>query len=178
MVIASLYHVWAGSHNAWVKTEDEEPQFIRKAVDLCAGHPAMLAWYLYDELPLSMLSRMDRRRKFMAEVDPDHPTMGCVCQVDEMRDFLPSFDVVGSDPYPIGREQIKAHPISMVSEWTSKTRRGTFGIRAMWQIPQMFDWDWFCSGGNPKFPTYDEFFLSRAERFAGEVRARIQKYYR
>ena len=27
----------------------------------------------------------------------------------------------------------------------------------MWQIPQMFDWSWYCSGGSPKFPTYDEF---------------------
>jgi hypothetical protein len=27
----------------------------------------------------------------------------------------------------------------------------------MWQIPQMFDWDWFCKADNPKFPTYDEF---------------------
>ena len=136
MVIASLYHVWAGSHNAWVKTEDEEPQFIRKAVELCASHPAMLAWYLADELPLSMLPRMARRQKLMETLDPDHQTLCCVCQVDEMRDFLPTFDVVGSDPYPIGREQIKAHPISMAADWTRRTRRATFGIRAMWQIPQ------------------------------------------
>ena len=157
MVIASLYHVWAGTKGSWVKTETDEEPYIRRAVESFANHPAMLAWYLYDELPASMLPRMDRRRKFMAKVDPDHPSLGCVCQVDEMREYLPSFDVVGSDPYPIGREQIKAHPISMAADWTRKTRKGTFGVRAMWQIPQMFDWEWFCKGGNPKFPTYEEF---------------------
>ena len=157
MVIASLYHVWAGTKNAWVRKESDEEPYIRKAVESFANHPAMLAWYLYDELPASMLPRMERRRKFMAEVDPDHPALGCVCLVDEMRDYMPSFDVVGSDPYPIGREQIKALPISLAADWTRKTRQGTFGLRAMWQIPQMFDWDWFCKAGNPKFPTYDEF---------------------
>ena len=156
-VIASLYHAWAGTKNAWVKTAAEEEGFIRKAVELCASHPAMLAWYLADELPLSMLPRMARRKKLMETLDPDHPTLCCICQIDEMRDFLPTFDVVGSDPYPIGREQIKAHPISMAADWTRRTRRATFGVRAMWQIPQMFDWDWFCKAGNPKFPTEDEF---------------------
>ena len=157
MVIASVYHVWAGTRNAWVKRESEEEPFLRQAAKLCANHPAMLAWYLYDELPASMLPRMDRRRRLMAEIDPEHPTLGCICQVDEMRDYLPTCDVVGSDPYPIGREHIKAHPISMVRDWTRRTREGTFGARAMWQIPQMFDWAWFSKGGTPKFPTRDEF---------------------
>ena len=157
MVIASLYNVWAGTKRAWVTSEADEEPFIRKAVELCADHPAMLAWYLADELPLSMLPRMAKRRELMERLDPDHPTMCCVCQVDEMRDFMPAFDIVGSDPYPIGREQIKAHPISMAADWTRRTRAATFGARAMWQIPQMFDWDWFCRAGNPKFPTRDEF---------------------
>lgn len=157
MVIASLYHVWAGTRSAWVKAEAEEEPFLRKAAALCADHPALLAWYLYDELPAAMLPRMAKRLKLMWKIDPDHPTLGCVCSVDEMRDYVPTFDVVGSDPYPIGREQIKALPISLAADWTRKTRRGTFGARAMWQIPQMFDWDWFRKEGNPKFPTYDEF---------------------
>ena len=157
MVIASVYHVWAGTRSAWVKREADEEPFLRKAAELCASHPAMLAWYLYDELPVSMLPRMDRRRRLMAEIDPEHPTFGCVCQIDEMREYLPTFDVVGSDPYPIGREHIKVHPISMAGDWTRRTREGTFGARAMWQIPQMFDWDWYSKGGTPTFPTYDEF---------------------
>ena len=157
MVIASVYHVWARTRNAWVKSEEEEEPFLRQAAALCASHPAMLAWYLYDELPTAMLPRMVKRQCLMREIDPDHPTLGCVCSVDEMRDYMPTFDVVGSDPYPIGREQIKALPISLAADWTRKTRRGTFGARAMWQIPQMFDWDWFRKEGNPKFPTYDEF---------------------
>ena len=157
MVIASVYHVWAGTQNAWVKKESEEEPFLRQAAELCANHPALLAWYLYDELPTSMLPRMDRRRRLMAEIDPEHPTFGCVCQIDEMKDYLPTFDVVGSDPYPIGREHIKAHPISMAGDWTRRTREGTFGARAMWQIPQMFDWAWYSKGGIPKFPTRDEF---------------------
>ena len=157
MVIASLYHAWAGMKSAWVRTEAEEEPFIRKIVDMCANHPATLAWYLYDELPASMLARLERRQKLMERLDPGHPTMGCVCQVDEMRDYLPTFDVVGSDPYPIGREHIKALPISMAGDWTRRTRDGVFRARAMWQIPQMFDWCWYSKGGTPKFPTYDEF---------------------
>ena len=157
MVIASVYHVWAGTRSAWVKREADEEPFLRKAAELCVHHPALLAWYLYDELPASMLRRMDKRRRLMAEIDPEHPTFGCVCQVDEMREYLPTFDVVGSDPYPIGREHIKAHPISMAGDWTRRTREGTFGVRAMWQIPQMFDWNWYSKGGTPKFPTYEEF---------------------
>ena len=49
--------------------------------------------------------------------------------------YLPAFDVASADPYPISRD-----PISMVSDWTEHVRKGTKGRRAIWMIPQIFDY--------------------------------------
>ena len=157
MLIASVYKVWAGRRTAWVKSEADEQPYLHRVMSQFRDHPALLAWYIGDELPAAMIPRMAVRQTFMAAEDPDHPTYFCNCNIDEMRDFLPGYDVVGSDPYPIGREQIKALPISLAAEWTRETRMRSLGVRPMWQIPQAFDWAWFGNGENPKFPTHEEF---------------------
>ena len=76
--------------------------------------------------------------------------------VEDIRSHLPSFDVIGSDPYPIC--QTGDPPISQVMEHTRITRRGVFGARAMWQIPQAFDWGAYRVKDKDKTrpPTFDE----------------------
>ena len=52
-------------------------------------------------------------------------------------------------------------PISLVTDWTRRTRKGVMGARALWQVPQMFDWAYYRrkSGGSLeglRFPTREE----------------------
>ena len=119
-------------------------------------HPALLAWYLNDERPISERDALARARTFAELHDPDHPGWIAIYQYYEVRSYLPTFDVVGTDPYPLYR-----NPIGMVTKWTRATRDGLMGLKPMWQIPQVFDKGAYASN-RKNFPdachppTYDD----------------------
>jgi len=104
---------------------------IRQIMEPLQDHPAVLAWYMNDEL--SCFDALREHRDFIARVDPDHPAYSVQYQIEDMRDYMGTFDVIGTDPYPV-----PGKPIGMVTEWTEKTRRATFGA-PMWQVTQIFD---------------------------------------
>ena len=135
-VIYSVKDVFSGTHWApkGVNTEADEVTYITVRVSKFKDHPALLAWYLNDELPLSMLSRLSARRDLMERLDPGHPGWVVLYQYSQIADYMPSFDVIGTDPYPIPR------PAAMASTWTRATRAGTMGLKPLWQVPQAFDW--------------------------------------
>jgi len=136
-VIYSIKDLYAGS--SWspkfIKTEaDEEPK-VRETVRQFRDHPALLAWYLNDELPQQYMRRLEAHQRWVEEEDPHHPTWVVLFQVREVGDYIRSFDVIGSDPYPIGRQ-----PASMAAEWTIETSRQVESARPLWQVPQAHNW--------------------------------------
>ncbi|MCY3022852.1 MAG: hypothetical protein NTW87_28055 [Planctomycetota bacterium] len=136
-VIYSVKDYYAGATHCSksIKTEaDEEPK-VREAVRQFRDHPALLAWYLNDELPQPYMPRLEAHQRWVEEDDPHHPTWAVLFQVREIGDYLRTFDVIGSDPYPIGR-----HPASMAAEWTIETFRQVECSRPMWQVPQAHNW--------------------------------------
>jgi hypothetical protein len=134
--------------------EDEEPK-IRERVRAFRDHPALLAWYLNDELPQSFMPQLNAHQRFVEEEDPDHPTWVVLYQYREVNDYRDSFDVIGTDPYPIGRG-----PASDAGRWTAETFRQVHGSRPLWQVPQVFNWANYRSVTAPsdqhRTPTFDE----------------------
>ena len=118
-------------------------------------HPALLAWYLNDERPIAERAQLTAAHDFAAAHDPDHPGWIAIYQHGEVRDYLPTSDVIGTDPYPLYR-----WPIGMVSEWTRDTRKGLMDLKPMWQIPQVFDKGAYPSNrkipGICRPPTFDD----------------------
>ena len=139
-----------------VTNETAETAYAARRIREFKDHPALLAWYVNDELGLDWLKRLATRRDLCERLDPDHPTYVAHYMVEDIRGHLPSFDVIGSDPYPIC--QTGDPPISQVMEHTRITRKGVFGARAMWQIPQAFDWGAYRVKDKAKTrpPTFDE----------------------
>ena len=136
-VIYSIKDWYYGSHYCPKdirSVEDEEPK-IRERIRAFRDHPALLAWYLNDELPQSFLPQLKAHQRFVEEEDPDHPTWVVLYQYREVGDYVESFDVIGTDPYPIGRA-----PASDAADWTAETRRQVRGARPLWQVPQVFNW--------------------------------------
>ena len=142
-VIYSLKDYYAGTkfcpHS--IKTPDDERPAIEEAVKRFRGHPALLAWYLNDELPPSMVDRLSRHQRWLEELDPDHPTWVVLYQVRDLRRYLSTFDILGTDPYPLPN-----HPIRRALDWTRMTRSAVFGKRAIWQVPQIFDYAAYRKG--------------------------------
>lgn len=118
-----------------IKSEADEKPFVEGKVTAFRDHPALLAWYINDELGLELLPRLTERQDQVAALDPGHPTWVVLYQVGEVGKYLPTFDVIGTDPYPI-----PSGAPSITGEWTRKTVAGVAGARPVWQVPQVFNW--------------------------------------
>lgn len=136
-VIFSIKDFYAGSSYCpkFIKTQADEEMAVRNRVRQHRNHPALLAWYLNDELPLSYMSRLNAHQKWVEEEDPNHPTWVVLYQVGDVTKYIRSFDVIGTDPYPIP----KSSP-SMAADWTRKTLVNVARGRPVWMVPQVFNW--------------------------------------
>ena len=157
-VIYSVKDVYAGAKHTpkSVTSEDAADSYVQAKVDAFKDHPGLLAWYVNDELVGDGWHGMlTHRRDFLERADPDHPTWAVIYQLQFLREITPTFDVIGTDPYPVPDKSL-----SMVTDWTRKTDRAYFGLRPMWQVPQAFDWGGYRTEhpGSPqnRMPTVDE----------------------
>ena len=158
MVIYSVKDAYVGASKAPASVTDKESAdaWVQGKVDEFKDHPGLLAWYVNDELADDeWFEALASRRDFLKRADPDHPAWAVVYQLQFLRELTPTFDVIGTDPYPVPNK-----PLSMVTDWTLRTDRAFFGRRAVWQVPQAFDWGGYRSRwpGAPedRMPTVDE----------------------
>lgn len=138
-----------------IESLEKEEKAVRERVRKYRGHPALLAWYLNDELPQSFMEQLESHQRWVSEEDPDHPTWVVLYQYRDVAAYLNTFDVIGTDPYPIGRRSA-----SMAAEWTAETFRQVEGARPMWQVPQLHNWANYRKTAEERkgchTPTFDE----------------------
>ncbi len=124
------------------------------------GHPALLAWYVFDEVPQSAVPGLRDMIRRLYELDPDHPAWGVTDKPHFIRAFLGTCDVLGMDPYPIGnRAGGGRNAIGIASDWPLQARAESFGTMPQWQVPQTFNWKWYRKGETSpefRFPTKAE----------------------
>ena len=139
-------------------TKQTDPDKLYETLRKLKGHPSIIAWYTNDEFPPGLIARQTELQRIYREVDPDHPTFTVLDKPWQVRMFLPTFDVIGMDPYPIGNSHRGG--IDIAYGWADSCSMQCFGMRPMWQVPQAFDWRWFRNGlDDPefRFPSPEEF---------------------
>jgi hypothetical protein len=136
-IIASVKNSYFGTDASapGIKSQDDELPYVKSYVEALRDHPALLAWYINDELPLDMLDHLSAHRQWIEDLDPNHPAWVVLYQVDQIREYLPSYDVIGTDPYPIPER-----PPATAGDYARKMSAALCGSRAMWQVPQVFNW--------------------------------------
>lgn len=145
MVVPCVMHKVHGlrySVTSEFKTADECHAWFRKYVGEVGKHPALLAWFLVDEVPLAFVPNVASVNDLLQEIDPDHPTWAVTDKPNHARPLLPCYDVIGMDPYPIGNRGM-FNTFSICSGWAQKAQEGMFGMRPMWHVPQAFNWGWY-----------------------------------
>jgi len=141
-IIFSIKDIFAGTK--WETLEfggaRGEDAVVEKLVTAFRGHPALLAWYVNDELPTTMLDRLVARRRLVNRLDPWHPTWAVLYQYEELPAYGPTCDVLGVDPYPI--RDAKSRDMALVSQAMEAAQRaaGTTSGMALWMVPQAFSW--------------------------------------
>ncbi|MCX7598473.1 MAG: hypothetical protein N2512_06340 [Armatimonadetes bacterium] len=151
-VIYSIKDNYAGTTwcPAEIKTPEDERPFTERYVEEFRDHPALLAWYLNDELGLEFLERLAAHQQWLEEWDPNHPTWVVLYQVGQVREYIRTFDAIGTDPYPIPEHPRRA------AEWTRATVENVARARPVWMVPQIFNWKCYNPQGNGRTPTYEE----------------------
>lgn len=147
-----LYSTHRLAHADDAKVESE----CRKMV----GRKEVIVWCTNDELPPGLVPQQTLLYNRLRKYDPGRPVYAVLDKCHHVRDFMPSFDVIAMDPYPIGNK--RRGPIAMCTEWPRKANEAVFGFRPVWQVPQAFDWEWHrrnfnASSPEHHFPTRDEF---------------------
>jgi hypothetical protein len=153
-VIYSIKDFYYGSQwcPGFIRSQADEEPAVRRYVRQFRDHPTLLAWYINDELPLSYLSQLVAHRRWVQEEDPDHPAWVVLFQVDDLASYVHSFDVIGTDPYPI-----PDRPAAMAADWARRTREAVADARPIWMVPQVFSkavYDGPAEGRRP--PTFEE----------------------
>ncbi|MBM3497144.1 MAG: hypothetical protein FJX74_00595 [Armatimonadetes bacterium] len=136
-VIYSVKDIYHGSAYCPedIRTTDDERAFIEAKVEAYRDHPALLAWYLNDELSQEYMPRLEAHQEWLEELDPGHPTWVVLYQVGEVQHYVRTFDVIGTDPYPIPGDAARRAGV-----WTQRTVDAVRGARPVWMVPQVFNW--------------------------------------
>ena len=123
------------------KAAEIDAWHVRGRLRRFRSHPAVLAWYLADEVPSFYEEVLAAKREMVYELDPDHPTWIVLDKPQEARTLIRGYDVIGADPYPIGNHGTPEQTaIGIAAGWARAVRKATYDFRPMWQVPQAFDW--------------------------------------
>ncbi len=126
-----------GSWPAAITSIAAEVPYLRDRIVAARNHSALLGWYINDELAQSFLPQIKTHYELFVALDPDHPTWQVLCEVGHFSDYLGTFDVIGSDPYPIGRPN--RGPWGVRQE-INDTVVETDAARPVWELLQAIDW--------------------------------------
>ena len=143
------------------------PKWAGPAARSLRNHPALLAWYVIDETPADRADEKRALQRILEEADPDHPTLAVLDLPRNADALMGAFDIVSTDPYPIGRGR---GSISRASEYPILCRKRTWGLRPLWQVPQSFSWNWMRNYGHPeenRYPTCEELRSMTWQAIAG-----------
>lgn len=132
----------------------EVDELVTRVVAALRDHPALLAWYVNDEISLSHVQMVNDRRDLVNGLDPWHPTWGVLCDYNEAPFFASACDVFGVDPYPLGK---KAEPRTQKKVITAMEAFKASGLSACWVVPQLFNWGTYQARRKPEtYPEYVE----------------------
>ena len=155
-VIYSLNKYFSGLRNSpkeLLTITDEENAFRQRVRDF-RDHPALLAWYLNDEMPTFYLPRLEDHFRWLQQEDPNHPAWSVLAIPWTIGLYRNTADVIGSDPYPVPFE-----PAAKAGAWAHANVTQLEGARAVWMVPQAMNWAHYYTderAGQSRAPSYDE----------------------
>lgn len=152
-IIYSVKDIYPGS--TWeVKSVGEwtgVEQILQGVVSTFKDHPAVLAWYLNDELSGDRLPQIADHYSKIKAIDPNHPIWQVLYLGQRTADHVASTDALGIDHYPV-----PAAPITNFYLATADVRRAVLGARAMWMVPQGSSQGAYHGKPDVRHPTFEE----------------------
>jgi hypothetical protein len=147
----TLNSAWARRRK--ITSQAEVDAFFAEEIAKAKDHPALLAWYVNDEAPTIEIPERTHLYSLFRRLDPNHPTWAVLDRLNDLREFIPTFDVLGMDPYPVAQK-----PLTRVTDFIRETQKAVFNDRPLWNVPQTFNWAWYRKhhANKERFPTEQE----------------------
>lgn len=126
-----IYSISVRWKNEWTRKE------AARLVELNKNHPALLAWYISDEVSRDNVPKVLKLREAVSAIDPWHPTWTLTYRKQDFPYYGISGDIIGVDPYPIrayGEDQ-NIRSVADYMEWANTT------TLPCWVVPQIFNWN-------------------------------------
>lgn len=136
-VIFSMKDQYPGMRYAFNKLDNAKDldSVVQYTVNKLKNHPAMLGWYISDELSRSELTAMAALREQISRNDPHHPTITLTFRESDFPVYGRGGDVVAVDNYPIFSKTRKdIVPIQKL------IHAAKLGKQPVWMVPQIFNW--------------------------------------
>ena len=147
----TLNSAWARRRK--ITSQKEVDDFFEAEINKVKDHPALLAWYVNDEAPTTEIPERTHLYSLFRRLDPNHPTWAVLDRLHDLREFIPTYDVLGMDPYPVAQK-----PLTHITEFMLGTQKAIFNDRPLWNVPQTFSWAWYRKhlADRERFPTEQE----------------------
>ena len=147
----TLNSAWARRRK--ITSQKEVDDFFEAEINKVKDHPALLAWYVNDEAPTTEIPERTHLYSLFRRLDPNHPTWAVLDRLHDLREFIPTYDVLGMDPYPIAQK-----PLTHITQFMQGTQKAIFNDRPLWNVPQTFSWAWYRKhlADRERFPTEQE----------------------
>lgn len=116
------------------RSRKERDAFIKMIVKHFKKHPAILVWYVADEIPISKIKWLEHNRALINSLDRWHPTWAVYYQTQDFPYYLPAQDIISNDPYPINTRAQKSTLTGVNSSTADMNQLGA----PCWSVPQIF----------------------------------------
>ncbi len=125
-------------------------------VNSVKNHPALLAWYVSDENPLSELGAIQQLRELIAENDPVHPAITLTNASTNFKAFAATGDILAGDVYPIGATKDNCGEAQSDGGLADYVDAALDTALPVWNTIQIFSWGDFYKAVPLRYPTVKE----------------------
>ena len=133
-VAFSVKDIYPFKSNGAYPTREAADAKVAQLLAYAKDHPATLCYYVNDEVGLQEADELTHRYEQVRGIDPNHPTWAVLFQYDEFRGYMPTSDILGSDPYPTGTNEF-----GKCYRWVRTQCDQVFDSRPQWQAVQVHD---------------------------------------
>lgn len=185
--IQNLYHPYRTVSDP--KIDKRRYTEVEKYVTAFRDHPAVLAWYISDELPIEMSDRIYANRTLVRKLDPNRPTWVVYYRLGNLPAMAKTGDVFGVDPYPIRRhgdaDMKHVDDAMKITKNILEAPDAASGM-ALWMVPQAHNTGLYALGPQASMeavektyraPTYDEILAMSLNMIANGARGLIYYSY-
>lgn len=139
--------VYSVMRHAALDSQEKATNYIKMLHD----NPALLGWYINDELGLEWLPQLEEMYTQVKQLDPNHSAYQVLYQAGILEKYCDVTDVLGADPYPVGSADL-----TKTSNDARNVVSATHGAKGVWMVPQLMDWAVYRPDRPSHPPSLDE----------------------